>query len=334
MLRRVHREQVVALAGPRALLMQAAQPVAFAGFFASTGALENPYPRLERTAAALNTVMFGTRAAADRVTARIRRVHSRVRGQLAEAVGPFPAGTPWAADDPELLLWIIATLVDSSLLVYERYVRRLTPAERQALLELTTAPWRELFGLRRPASSRALARTCARYLAGMLAGDAAAPQPRGARARHPDRAQAAGAAARPTAAGTGQLHHRRPAARRLRRAYGLRWDPLRGLVHRGGAEYARRVLVPILPGRVRYNRRPAAGRTVSTAILWYRRDLRVHDHPGAARRAGRPRARGPGVRARPHAARGRFSSAARTRLHARLPGGAGATSCAGGAAGW
>src|SRR5690242_16814508 len=51
-LHRVHREQVVALAGPRALLMQAAHPVAFAGFFASTGALDDPYPRLERTAAA------------------------------------------------------------------------------------------------------------------------------------------------------------------------------------------------------------------------------------------------------------------------------------------
>ena len=45
--------------------------------------------------------------------------------------------------------------------------------------------------------------------------------------------------------------------RRLRRAYGLRWDPLRGLVHRGAAQYSRRVLVPVMPGRVRYNRRPA-----------------------------------------------------------------------------
>ena len=43
---------------------------------------------------------------------------------------------------------------------------------------------------------------------------------------------------------------------RLRREYGLSWDPLRGLVHRGGAQYTRRVLVPMLPGRVRYNRSP------------------------------------------------------------------------------
>src|SRR5438270_2298303 len=129
--RRVQREHVVGLAGPRALLMQAAHPVAFAGFFASTRALEDPYPRLARTAAAMNTIIFGERRAADRVAGRVRRVHSRVRGTLSEPAGRFTAGTPWAADDPALLLWIIATLVDSSLLVYERYVRPMSAAERE-----------------------------------------------------------------------------------------------------------------------------------------------------------------------------------------------------------
>ena len=50
MLRRVVGDRVTALSGPRALLVQAAHPVAFAGFFAHTGALDEPYPRLERTA--------------------------------------------------------------------------------------------------------------------------------------------------------------------------------------------------------------------------------------------------------------------------------------------
>ena len=130
--------------------MQAAHPVAFAGFFASTGAIDDPYPRLERTAAAINTVIFGEREAADRVTARVRRVHGRVRGTLADAAGPFPAGTPWAADDPELLLWIIATLVDSSLLVYDRYVQPLSLSERERTGR-STARVARLFGLRRTA---------------------------------------------------------------------------------------------------------------------------------------------------------------------------------------
>lgn len=254
LLRQVHREQVVALAGPRALLMQAAHPVAFAGFFASTGALHDPYPRLQRTAAALNTVMFGSRTAADQVTARIRRVHSRVRGRLAEPVGPFSAGTPWAADDPGLLLWIIATLVDSSLLVYERYVRELRASERQEYWSdyRTVA---ELFGLPR-ASSPERIEDLTNYVADMVAGDDLhlSPQARALGIEivlHPPVALPA----RPLLElanfiTVGLL------PRRLRRAYGLSWDPLRGLAHRGGAEYVRRVLVPMLPGRVRYNRRP------------------------------------------------------------------------------
>jgi len=254
MLRRVHHEHVVSLAGPRALLMQAAHPVAFAGFFASTGALDDPYPRLQRTAAALNAVIFGPREVADRVSARIRRVHSRYRGRLPEAVGPFPAGTPWAADDPDLLLWIIATLVDSSLLVYERYVRRLRPAERQAYWEDYRTVG-TLFGLPSSASPESLAELEG-YIGDMLAGEQlfVSPQARALGVEivlHPP----VPLAGRPLLElanfiTVGLL------PRRLRAAYGLRWDPLRTLVHRSGAEYARRLLVPILPGRVRYNRAP------------------------------------------------------------------------------
>ena len=59
-------------------------------------------------------------------------MHRRVRGELSEPAGRFPAGTPYAADDPELLLWILAAIVDSSLLVYGKYVRRLSRDEREA----------------------------------------------------------------------------------------------------------------------------------------------------------------------------------------------------------
>src|SRR3954466_7176387 len=132
MVRRVHREFVVGLAGPRTLLLQATHPVAFAGFFAHTGALDEPYARLWRTARVMDAIMFGPRAEADRLTRRVRAMHRRVRGVTAEAAGRFPAGTPYAADDPELLLWILAPIVDSTLLVHDKYVRRLSRDERDA----------------------------------------------------------------------------------------------------------------------------------------------------------------------------------------------------------
>ena len=39
---------------------------------------------------------------------------------------------------------------------------------------------------------------------------------------------------------------------RLRAEYGLRWDPVRSLAVRAGAEYSRRLVVPLLPGRLRF----------------------------------------------------------------------------------
>ncbi|HET9719029.1 MAG TPA: oxygenase MpaB family protein [Solirubrobacteraceae bacterium] len=250
MIRRVHRELVVALNGPRALLMQAAHPVAFAGFFMSTGALDDPYGRLRRTADVLNAAVYGDREEAEHATARVRRVHGRVRGALPEAVGRFPAGTPWAADDPDLLLWIIATLADSGCLVYERYVAQLTRAERDAYWE----DWRligSLFGLRdseMPSSSRVLEL----YMREMLESDVLHVS---------DQARRLGI----------QIVMRPPvplAARPLlelanfitvgllpepiRRQYGMGWDPVRSLTLRVGQEYARRLVVPALPRRVRY----------------------------------------------------------------------------------
>src|SRR3954449_837861 len=130
MVRRVHREFAVRVAGPRTLLLQATHPVAFAGFFAHTGALDEPYERLARTAKVMDAITFGPRAEADRLTRRVRAMHRRVRGELAEPAGRFPAGTPYAADDPVLLLWILAAIVDSSLLVYGKYVRRMSREER------------------------------------------------------------------------------------------------------------------------------------------------------------------------------------------------------------
>ncbi|MFY9489013.1 MAG: oxygenase MpaB family protein [Solirubrobacterales bacterium] len=132
MIRVVNRERVVAMAGARALLMQAAHPLAVIGLVGHTGALDNPFPRLERTVAVMNTVTFGTREEADRLTGVARSMHKRVRGKLPNDVGPYKKGTPYAADDPDLLMWILFAIVDSGLVTYQTYVRKLSRDQRQA----------------------------------------------------------------------------------------------------------------------------------------------------------------------------------------------------------
>src|ERR687883_1546701 len=85
MLRRVHRERAIALSGPRALLMQAAHPLAVSGLLAHSSAIDEPYDRLARTAEVMSTIGFGSRADADRITGRVRAMHRRVRGRIPAA---------------------------------------------------------------------------------------------------------------------------------------------------------------------------------------------------------------------------------------------------------
>lgn len=146
LLRAVQRERSVALSGARALFLQAAHPVAFEGFFRSSASIENPHPRLARTALAVNTVIFGTERQAREVQEIVGTMHARVRGRTRETVGRFPAGTPFRGDDPALLRWILEAFIDSSYRAYERYVRPLQPDEREELW----GQWRQvgaIFGL-------------------------------------------------------------------------------------------------------------------------------------------------------------------------------------------
>lgn len=166
LLRAVQRERTVALSGGRALFMQAAHPVAFAGFFATSAALDNPHPRLARTALAVNTVIYGTERQAREVQEIVGGMHARVRGTMRTGVGPFPAGTPYRGDDPDLLLWILAAFIDSSYGTFERYVRPLDAAERQQLWK----QWRlvgAIFGLEGDAMPRTYAEH-RDYMDGML----------------------------------------------------------------------------------------------------------------------------------------------------------------------
>jgi len=126
---KVNRHAVLMLGGGRALLLQAAHPLALAGVLAHSDYSSGPWKRLERTMEATSTACFGRPEAAERVGRRVRAMHTKVNGTLAEPMGPFPAGTPYDARDPALLLWVHATLVDTALLMYRTYVGDLTHDE-------------------------------------------------------------------------------------------------------------------------------------------------------------------------------------------------------------
>jgi uncharacterized protein (DUF2236 family) len=155
--RLVHGERVVGLLyGQRALLIGALEPLTYTATMLSTRSGDHPFERLARTAKIQETVFLGTRAEADEALAAVHRIHRRVEGRLPEAAGPNPAGTPYSAFDPELMLWTLAVIADSGRALYETMVRRLSDEELEDLWQ-DYVRFGELYGLPRsevPASHR------------------------------------------------------------------------------------------------------------------------------------------------------------------------------------
>jgi uncharacterized protein (DUF2236 family) len=122
-IRRVDGDPAVLLGGGRALLMQLAHPLVARGVGDHSDFRRDPFARLQQTLALTTTIVFGTEADARAAAARIAAVHERV------------TGPGYRANDPDLLLWVHATLVDTALRVYERFVRPLPPGDRAAYYE-------------------------------------------------------------------------------------------------------------------------------------------------------------------------------------------------------
>lgn len=129
---RVNRESVLLLGGGRALLLQVAHPSVGAGVAQHSRYREDPWGRLGRTLDVTRRIVFGDTETALDAASHLQRVHRRVRGTVAEG---RTAGTAYAASDHELLLWVWATLVESALLIYTRYVGPLKVADVEAYYE-------------------------------------------------------------------------------------------------------------------------------------------------------------------------------------------------------
>jgi uncharacterized protein (DUF2236 family) len=131
-IRRVSGQSAVLFGGGCALLLEVAHPLVAAGVAEHSDFRRDPFGRLRRTLDAMNAIAFGDVRAAVAAARGIERAHGRVHGHLARATGRFPAGTPYHGRDPELVRWVWATLADTALRVYERFVEPLPEAARQA----------------------------------------------------------------------------------------------------------------------------------------------------------------------------------------------------------
>ena len=125
---KVAAEPVVFLGGGRALLMQVAHPKVAAGVEHHSTYASDPWARLFRTVDVMTKLAFGSPRVSAQQAQLLDAMHSKVVGTTSD-------GEPYDARDPELLLWVWATLADTALLVYERVFPPLSAAERDVYYE-------------------------------------------------------------------------------------------------------------------------------------------------------------------------------------------------------
>ena len=136
--------------------MQLAHPKVAAGVDEHSDFRTHPIRRLRRTVLVTMAIVFGDRETALAAARSVNQSHSRVRGHDYHAL------------DPELLLWVHATLVDSALATYQAFVQPLTASEREEFYEESKL-FGELLGIPRDRFPESL-RDFDRYLDRMIAG--------------------------------------------------------------------------------------------------------------------------------------------------------------------
>ena len=233
------------LAGGRALLLQLAHPKVAAGVAQYSRFQQDPLARLQRTMSAMWSIGFDESAKAYAALERVGNIHKQVHG-FVQADEALPRGTPYNARDPQLLMWVHATLIDSAITAYDLFVKPLSLGERARYYE-ESKRLAELFDIPNEVVPRSLAEFTA-YFDEMLQGNTLAVGPTARFLAHdivyprPWILRPAAPLFRVVTAGL--------LPERLRSAYGLEWNRRRENVFWLFARLFR-LLLPLIPGPVR-----------------------------------------------------------------------------------
>jgi uncharacterized protein (DUF2236 family) len=134
---RINREQLLFLAGTRAALLQEAHPFVAHGVDQHSQAKNDPLGRFERTFKHVHAMLFGDLESAITSARRVHAFHQKIRGTIGETSGAYAKGSFYRANDEHALLWVHATLWESSVTAYELFFHPLRPDEKERYYQET-----------------------------------------------------------------------------------------------------------------------------------------------------------------------------------------------------
>lgn len=146
MLWSVNRHAAMFLGSGRAGLLQLAHPWVAQAIDEHSATRGDPYGRFQRTFRQVFSMVFGDLDAATAAARRVHSVHSSIRGRLSEPGAHWPSGARYDARDPQALLWVHATLWETSIKIFETFFRPLTAQEKDDYYR-ETCLFAQLFGI-------------------------------------------------------------------------------------------------------------------------------------------------------------------------------------------
>jgi uncharacterized protein (DUF2236 family) len=144
---RLNREAALLLgAGPRAVLLQIAHPLVAEGVDQHSSFRTDPWARLSGTLRSYLRIVYGTTRQARGEIRRLNGLHREIAGPVRDPGASARFGAAYAARDPELALWVHATLVDSTLATVAAWQEPLSRDHRARFYD-ETLPVARLFGV-------------------------------------------------------------------------------------------------------------------------------------------------------------------------------------------
>lgn len=128
---RVNRELLTVLSGPRSVLLELAHPLVAAGVAHHSKFSTRPLARLRHTLQTMIRFSFGGVDLVGSAAQHMVKCHRGVHGHLGDNAGQYAAGESYHANNPELRLWVWATLVDGVFVSHDAFIRPLSIDEKK-----------------------------------------------------------------------------------------------------------------------------------------------------------------------------------------------------------
>lgn len=144
---KVARESAVFLGSGRAAMLQNAHPFIATGVYQHSSMMETgAQKRFYDTFNYVFAMVYSTKRTILRAAKAVRLIHNNVHGSFPESVGIYSKGDTYTAHNPHVMLWVAATLTDTTILMHELFVHRLGEDQKSEAVRGNTR-FNMLFGI-------------------------------------------------------------------------------------------------------------------------------------------------------------------------------------------